>query len=159
MASKHELRCKVCNHTLRPSIEEFLTKVPGQMSLQDVADKFGVGYKTLQKHLEYLKNVPVEVSTPKEAIQEVITAKTPEEFLQKMLAVEPGKITGNALISAARALADIQKNKPTGSEIEEYVLKALRSFESFTEEAIDGYIKRVESVIATIESGKSTETK
>ena len=160
MKDKHTVRCTICNSEELQKIDsDILNEVPKNLSLEQVGMKYGLTYKSVLNHAKYLKDTTpelvVETTTPVK--DERIDS---EEYLEGMLRRgDSTKVTGNALISAAKELASIRKNKDANAEEKELVLNALKGFEGFSEEQLDKYIVRVESLIETLKNSESTQTK
>ena len=160
MSDKHKIRCSVCKSEQQKEIDNLIkNEVPHNMSLEEVGMKYGLTYKTILSHSKYIQE-----QTPKEEVEETgvvdETKVDSEKFLEGMLRQGEGaKVTGNALISAAKELANIRKNKDANLEEKELVLNALKGFEGFSEEHLDKYIARVECLIETLKNSESTQTK
>jgi len=160
VASKHSLRCTICNSEELSKINsDIQNEVPKNMSLEQVGMKYGLTYKSILNHAKYLKD-----NTPEELPEVVTKTKDDridsEDYLEGMLRRgDSTKVTGNALISAAKELASIRKNKDANAEEKELVLNALKGFEGFSEEQLDKYIGRVECLIETLKNSESTQTK
>jgi len=159
LINKHSVRCTICNSDQLGKINnDILNEVPKNMSLEQVGMKYGLTYKSILNHAKYLKD-----KTPEPVVETPILPQDgridSEEYLEGMLRRgDSTKVTGNALISAAKELASLRKNKDANAEEKELVLNALKGLEGFSEEQLDKYIGRVECLIEALKNSESTQT-
>lgn len=159
MTDKHSIRCTICKSEKLSKVNfDIQNEVPKNMSLEQVGMKYGFTYKSILNHAKYLKEI-----TPEAEVEEITPKDVridSEEYLEGMLRKgDSTKVTGNALISAAKELANLRKNKDANAEEKELVLNALKGLGEFSEEQLDKYIGRVECLIETLKNSESTQTK
>ena len=160
MTNKHEIRCTICKSAELDKINsDLINEVPHNMSLEQVGMKYGLTYKSVLNHSKFISEQ--ELKLQKEEVSLIEEKKiNSEDFLEGMLRQGEGaRVTGNALISAAKELANIRKGKDANAEEKELVLNALKGLGEFSEEQLDKYIVRVECLIETFKNSESTQTK
>ena len=160
MTNKHEIRCTICKSAELDKINsDLINEVPHNMSLEQVGMKYSLTYKSVLNHSKFISEQ--EPKLQKEEVSPVEEKKiNSEDFLEGMLRQGEGaRVTGNALISAAKELANIRKGKDANAEEKELVLNALKGLGEFSEENLDKYISRVECFIEALKNSESNQTK